>query len=45
MPFYENDIGRMKTKKADISTFDLLSTNYVGINIVKVRKTALLRRI
>lgn len=40
MPFHENEFDRIKTKKPIILVFDLLSTNYVGFNIVRDRKSA-----
>ena len=44
MSFQENNIKHMKVKKTDISYFDLLSTRYVGIDIVKVKKSASIGR-
>lgn len=42
MSFQESNIEHIKVKKSIISSFDLLSMKYVGINIVKARKIALL---
>ena len=42
MSVHENDSEHIKVKKSNISNSDLMSTRYIGFNIVKVRKTALL---
>lgn len=44
MSFYGIDFEQMKPKKSNISSFDLLSTKYVGIDFVKVRKNASVRK-
>lgn len=41
MSFQENNIEHIKVKKSIISIIDLMSTRYVGINIVKARGSAL----
>ena len=45
MSFYGINFERMKTKKPIISSFDLLSTNCVGIKFLKEGKSAMLRLI
>lgn len=43
MSFHENDFDHIKTKKPNISSFGLLSTNCVGIDFMKSKESALLR--
>ena len=44
MSFHRISSQRIKLEKSHISTFDLLSTNYVGFNIVKIKKSASRRK-
>lgn len=43
MSFYKECIKCRKVKESNILIFYLLSTNYVEINIVKIRKNASVR--
>lgn len=42
MSFHRIGFKHIKLKKPIISSFDLLSTNYVGIDIVRIKENALL---
>jgi len=42
MSFQKNNIEHIKVKKSNISNSNLMSTTYIGIDIMKAREIALL---